>query len=101
MGCGVTVTVGAGTAWGLHHLPPPPGTPFRGPCALPGPTPRPSGQLPGPTFCHAQPRPPGRSSPLTPGPLTPALAPAGGQALLNLQCYLLSWGDLCPQELEK
>lgn len=36
---------------------------------------------------------------LTPGPLTPALA--GKQALLNLQRYLLSWGDLCPGELEK
>lgn len=38
---------------------------------------------------------------MTPGPLTPALALAGRRALLNLQRYLLSQGDLCPRELEK
>ncbi|CAI9154820.1 unnamed protein product [Rangifer tarandus platyrhynchus] len=38
---------------------------------------------------------------LTPDPLTPALALAGRRALLNLQRYLLSWGDLRPGELEK
>lgn len=59
----------------------------------------------GPPLCHSQPRPPRQELPaclgITPGPLTPALALAGGQALLNLQCYLLSWGDLRPRELEK
>lgn len=38
---------------------------------------------------------------LTPDPLTPALALAGRRALLNLQRYLLSWGDLRSGELEK
>lgn len=70
------------------------------PLALSGPIPRPFGQLLGPTPLSLRPR---QELPacvgLTPGPLTPALA--GKQALLNLQRYLLSWGDLCPGELEK
>lgn len=72
------------------------------PLALSGPIPRPFGQLLGPTSLSLRPR---QELPaclgLTPGPLTPALALADEQALLNLQHYLLSWGDLCPGEREK
>lgn len=80
------------------------------PLALCSPIPRPLGQLLGPTphpspLCHSRPGPLRQELPaclgITPGPLTPALALAGRQALLNLQRYLLSWGDLRPRELEK
>ena len=56
-------------------------------------------------LCHSRPRPPRQELPacwlLTPSPLTPVLALAGRWTLLNLQRYLLSWGDLRPGELEK
>lgn len=59
----------------------------------------------GPRSHHSWPRPPRQELPaclgLTPDPLTPALALVGRRALLNLRCYLLSWGDLRPGELEK
>ena len=72
------------------------------PLALSSPIPRPFRQLLGPICLSLRPR---QELPaclgLTPGPLTPALALADKQALLNLQHYLLSWGDLCPGEQEK
>lgn len=72
------------------------------PLALSSLIPRPFEQFLGPTPLILRPR---QELPacleLTPGPLTPAPALAGKQALLNFQRYLLSWGDLCPGELEK
>ena len=71
----------------LHHSKAISAAPWAYPSATPSPW-RPRQELPA---CLV----------LTPDPLTPALALAGRRALLNLQRYLLSWGDLRPGELEK
>ena len=72
------------------------------PCTIPRSFGQPLGPTPLPLPAPGHPR---QELPaclvLTPDPLTPALALAGRRALLNLQRYLLSWGDLRPGELEK